>query len=287
MSPLLLLKRWMKFDSEVVARASEPEVKNTPVSPEDFSGGTGSGNVGLRDACLSGWFNGDTGELFEGFPITSDDVVVDVGCGDAAGTHFCARQGASLIVADIDAEKISVARSRLQNSPAKSVECFVTDANPLPIADNVATKVISTEVLEHVDDVRRFMSELVRVGKPGALYFLTVPDQVAEGLLTKLAPNSYFQKPNHVRIIDRDEFAKIVTDAGLVIEKRASYGFYWALWWTMFWSCDVDFDNPKHPALENWAKSWGALLKTPDGPKVKAVLDEFWPKSQVIIARKP
>lgn len=54
------------------------------------------------------------------------------------------------------------------------------------------------------------MAELVRVGQPGAQYLLTVPDPVAETVQKNLAPDSYFQKPNHIRIFQRDEFEQLV-----------------------------------------------------------------------------
>ncbi|WP_215199644.1 methyltransferase domain-containing protein, partial [Escherichia coli] len=44
------------------------------------------------------------------------------------------------------------------------LECLVSDCDPLPLADATATRVVSTEVIEHVDDPRQFLAELVRVG---------------------------------------------------------------------------------------------------------------------------
>jgi hypothetical protein len=55
----------------------------------------------------------------------------------------------------------------------------------------------------------------------------------------------------------------------------------------MFWSCDVDPGNNEQSALDHWANTWAAILKTRDGLRIKAALDGFMPKSQVIIARKP
>ncbi|WP_458238653.1 class I SAM-dependent methyltransferase, partial [Pseudomonas sp. P5_A2_2] len=108
--------------------------------------------LGLHDAMLSGWFNQQTGELFTGFPVTPEDTLLDVGCGDGGNVHFCGMRGAKIIVADIDAAKVEATRQRLTDTPARDVECHVTDCNPLPIADATATRVVSTEVIEHVDD---------------------------------------------------------------------------------------------------------------------------------------
>ena len=244
-------------------------------------------DVGLRDAVLSGWYQSETGELFKGLVISSDDVVVDVGCGDGGTARFCAGRGASMIVTDIDPTKVEATERSLADTPARSVRAMVSDSNPLPIEDGTASVVISTEVLEHVDDPAQFLSELARIGRSGARYLLTVPDPVAEALQKHLAHPSYFAKPNHVRIIQRDEFAELVSAAGLVIEQRSSYGFYWSLWWLMFWTTEVDFIGAPHPVFDNWARTWTALLDTPQGETVKRVLDNFMPKSQVILARKP
>ena len=56
--------------------------------------------LGLHDAMLSGWFNQETGELFTGFPVTPEDTLLDVGCGDGGNVHFCAMRGAKIIIAE-------------------------------------------------------------------------------------------------------------------------------------------------------------------------------------------
>lgn len=241
----------------------------------------------LLDAQLSGWFRNESGELFEGFPIRAEDSVLDIGCGDGAFTQFCANQGAEIICADIDGAKIAALELRLKSSAARAVIPLVTDADPIPLQDGRVNKIIAMEVLEHVADPAKFMSELVRVAKPGCQFLLTVPDPLAESVQKPLAPASYFEHPNHIRIFERDDFEQLVLDAGLVIERKASYGFFWSMWWFFFWSCKQDLSEPWHPLLRSWGNTWSTLLSMPDGLRVKKALDEAMPKSQAIIARKP
>ncbi|MBG4896039.1 class I SAM-dependent methyltransferase [Pseudomonas aeruginosa] len=242
---------------------------------------------GLRAAVLSGGFNQETDELFSGFPISAEDTVLDVGCGDGGNVHFCAMRGARIIIADIDAEKIARTRERLADTPARELECLVSDCDPLPLADATATRVVSTEVIEHVDDPRQFLAELVRVGQPGALYLLSVPHPTSEDLQKDFAADEYFRKPNHIRVLGEEQFAALVREAGLEILSHSRYGFYWSLWMLLFWEAKVDFGNPDHPLLEHWARTWQALLDSPRGPAIKQALDAVVAKSQVIIARKP
>jgi len=241
----------------------------------------------LIDANLSGWFKTDTGELLSGFYIDPADTVLDVGCGDGPFVHFCAQRGADVIFADIDAEKVATVERSLLHSNARSVKPLVTDANPLPLADATADKIIAMEVLEHVENPAQFMNELVRVGKPGAQFLITVPDPVGESIQRVLAPPPYFQHPNHIRVFERHEFEQLLTDSGLIIEKRIHYGFFWSMWWFFFWACKQDMLDPWHPILQSWTKTWSLLLETDEGPRIKQALDNALPKSQAIIARKP
>lgn len=272
-----------------------PDAPAPPSAPRSFD----PRMLGLRDAVLSGWYRQETDELFTGFRISGDDVVLDVGCGLGANATFCGARGAHVIFADADPAMVGVTEQSLRTTRARALTPIVGDADPLPIADGTATRIISTEVMEHVDDPVRFLAELVRVGRPGALYLLTVPDALQEGLQRQVAPAAFFERPDpsaptisglcggHLRTFSRDEFASLVTAAGLVIERRDYFGFYWSIWFALFWQCDVDFSAPAHPLLESWARTWQILLDMPGSGDLKQTLDRFMPKSQLILARKP
>jgi SAM-dependent methyltransferase len=252
--------------------------------------------TGLRDSVLSGWFNQDTKELFTGFPVGQGDIVADIGCGMGGHAQFCAQQGARLLLADVDPLRVEQAAAKIAALEGHApFECYVSDSNPLPIADGAATRIICSEVIEHVDSPAVLVAEIARIGRPGALYLLTCPDPRSEALQQRIARPAYFEKPNHVRILQHDEFARFVEAAGLEILSRHTYGFFWTIWLALFWSSDSvsgdlgekSFQLPGHPVLDNWLRTWQSLLDQPDGLKIKHALDEVIPKSQIIIARKP
>ncbi|MEO7066345.1 MAG: class I SAM-dependent methyltransferase [Rhodanobacter sp.] len=270
----------------------EPPATAAPASGEPTSSINdephGPSAVGLRDAKLGGWYREDTGELFRGVTIGTDDVVVDVGCGAGVNSLFCARHGAHVYAVDREPQVIRQMRAQLSIAGSGEHAALVSDANPLPLDNGMATRVICTEVLQHVDDPQQMLAELVRIGASGAIYLLSVPGALQEHLQEKVLPPEYRDQPGGaLRVIDHDEFAQWATDAGLVITEHTQHGFFWSMWWALFWGCKVELYDPAHPVLDHWTAAWQALLDMPQGQQLKQQLDEFMPISQIIVARKP
>lgn len=271
----------------------------TPMPPPMPVASVSPRDVGLHDAILDGWFLNDTGELLKGFAISADDTLLDVGCGEGVATLFAVRQGASVIFTDSEHDKVRELARQVDAQSTRQNLGLVSNSLPLPLADGCASKVVCMEVLEHIAEPEPFMAELVRMGRPGALYLLSVPAPLGEQLQQGIAPASYFQSPNHVQIFSAQRFAALVEDAGLVIEHRQASGFFWVMGMIFFWASERAagrdlsgavrdrIQAPYPPLMESWAKTWQDLLAQPNGLAIKQMLDQFMPKSQVIIARKP
>jgi SAM-dependent methyltransferase len=252
--------------------------------------------VGYQDAVNSGWYQRESGELLEGFKIVPEDTVLDIGCGEGLAALFCASRGAHVVFTDVDPEKIAALREKAVRSKARKIEAFVSDSRPLPLDDDYASKVLAMEMLEHTNDPAAILAEMVRVGKPGAHYLITVPDQRSEALQQPFADPSYFAAPNHIQIFDKKRFCDLVSGSGLVIEKYHTWGFYWVMWMSIFWSLPHQAPEgetlslvapPYHPALQHWSDTWEEIMKL---PRAQAMVDSFnrtLPKAQAIIARKP
>lgn len=191
-----------------------------------------------------------------------------------------------MVGVDLDDESLGIAKTRMASSRAASREFHSSNAEDLPVASDFATRVVCTEVLEHVENPETVLKELHRIGAPGCLYVITVPDSLQEQMQKHVADDVYFRHPNHVRIIDREDVSELVRSSGLEVLSQTGFGFYWSIWWAMFWGCESDFKTAEHPALMHWAMAWGELMKTEQGRRVKDGLDRFLPKSQLIIARK-
>lgn len=251
---------------------------------------------GLSDAVRRGWYRLETGELFAGFRITAEDIVLDVGCGEGNAVLFCAKQGAHIVFSDVDAAKIAALTQKARAAGARKVEGLVSDTAPLPLADAYATKILATEMLEHTADPEAILQELVRVGKPGARYLITVPDARSEMLQGPVAHPFYFRAPNHIQVFDKERFTRLVSNSGLKVERYDTWGFYWSVFMSIFWLVhrEGNLDGavldqikpPYHPVLQSWANTWAGLMELDGAEKLLESFDQFLPKTQVIIARK-
>ena len=243
-------------------------------------------STGFYDLCRSGWFNDANGELFLGFPLGPGDTYLDVGCGAGGAAIFAARRGCNVMATDLLPDAVASLDVRLREAGSAAHLCVVSDSAPLPVPSGWANRIVCCEVMEHVPDPVAFMDELVRVGAAGARYLLTVPDPASEAVQRAVAPPSYWNPPNHLRVFSHEDFGRLVTDAGLTIEKRHVMGFFSSVWWSLFWAAGQELGQPEKPLLAAWSDAWGRLLSCPDGDRVKVALDRCMPKSQIIVARK-
>ena len=104
----------------------------------------------------------DQVEAFGG--VVDGGTVVDVGGGSGYFTEEFRRRGARAYLFEPDLRELGA------KPPDGAV---VADGYLLPLADGVADVTFSSNVLEHVADPQTFVSELVRVTRPGGLIYVS------------------------------------------------------------------------------------------------------------------
>lgn len=252
--------------------------------------------VGLTDAVQSGWYLNDSQEVLKGFRIGPEDTVIDVGCGDGLATHFCARQGAHVVFTDIDSAKVESVRKLVTGLGARRIEGVVSDSLPLPLADGYGSKVMAMEMLEHTREPAKVLDELVRVGRSGAQYLITVPDARSEEVQKPIAAKNYFEMPNHIQIFSKHDFISLVEGAGLKVESYQTWGFFWTIWWCLNWlegkekGVGAVLDTvaqSRGDSMQSWTHVWSELQRHPGARNLMQTLNDALPKSQAIIAYKP
>jgi SAM-dependent methyltransferase len=103
--------------------------------------------------------------------VRSGDRVLDLGCGEGTFTALLAQTGA-------EAVGVEVAESALRRARAAHPEIgFLLSPvdGPLPLEDAAFDVVWASEVIEHVADTARWLSEIRRVLRPAGRLLLTTP----------------------------------------------------------------------------------------------------------------
>ena len=97
--------------------------------------------------------------------------VLDLGCGDGRVTAELARAGAQ--VTGVDPSRVAIERARKTH---RELDYLVVSADEgLPFADVSFDAVVCLNVLEHVVDTQRLVSEARRVLVPGGILSIAVP----------------------------------------------------------------------------------------------------------------
>lgn len=162
-----------------------------------------------------------------------------MGCG--SGRHTCAASRFKKVVAigsDINYEEAFEAKNRLIYQESLGEHgggvwgSMVSDIRCLPFEDNYFDLVICSEVLEHIDDHERAVSELTRVLKPGRNLVVSVPRHFPERICWALSKDYHRANNGHIRIYRKKELIALFEAAG--VNKWAlhfAHGLHSPYWW--------------------------------------------------------
>jgi SAM-dependent methyltransferase len=103
--------------------------------------------------------------------VRAGDRALDIGCG--AGDFTAALVQAGTVAVGADVAEAALTRARLRH-PGVDFQLVPFDG-PLPFGDNSFDLVWASEVIEHVADTARWLSEVRRVLAPGGRLLITTP----------------------------------------------------------------------------------------------------------------
>ena len=103
-------------------------------------------------------------EIVRGVPISSDDRLLDIGCGGGRQMMLLRPHCGSITGVDVSEEAVEGARRRFRRlSSPDGVELLCGGLEEFGFADGTFDKVFSFWVLQTVDDPQRFVREIRRV----------------------------------------------------------------------------------------------------------------------------
>jgi SAM-dependent methyltransferase len=178
---------------------------------------------------------------FDRLGVRPGDLVLDAGAGFGRHAFELARLGADVVALDYAADEVVATRGTFGAMVAAGeipVERYVGvlrgDATRLAFADNSFDRVITSEVLEHIQADVDAIAEFVRVLKPGGTFAATVPTWYPEKINWMLSDEYHAPKSvgGHVRIYTATELKAKLRSAGLTVTgTHHAHALHSPYWW--------------------------------------------------------
>ncbi len=210
---------------------------------------------------------------FDRLGVRAGDVVLDAGAGFGRHAFELARRGANVVALDYAAEEVVTTRGTFgamvaagEIPESRYVGVLRGDATRLAFADASFDRVITSEVLEHIQDDVAAIAELVRVLKPGGTFAATVPTWFPEKVNWMLSDEYHAPKSvgGHVRIYSATELKAKLRTAGLdVTGSHHAHALHSPYWWL---KCAVGPRRDDHPIVSRYRKllEW-EIVRQPRG----------------------
>jgi SAM-dependent methyltransferase len=232
---------------------------------------------------------------FDELALRPGALVLDVGAGFGRHAFEIARRGARVVALDYNDDEVCGTRDTFaamakagEIPEERYVGVLRGDATRLPFADNSFDAVITSEVLEHIQDDVAALAEMVRVLRPRGRFAATVPSWLPETINWKLSDEYHAPEAvgGHVRIYTATELRAKLRSAGLdVTGDHRAHALHSPYWWL---KCAVGPRNDDHRAVAAYRKflEWD-IIQQPRSTKIAdRVLSPVLGKSTVLYATK-
>jgi SAM-dependent methyltransferase len=222
-------------------------------------------------------------------------MFLDAGAGFGRHAFEAARKGATVFALDWAQEEVVGTRNTFGAMIEAREIPDVTyggalrgDATRLPFADGTFDVVVTSEVLEHIQDDVTAISELHRVLKPGGTLGVTVPTWWPEKINWMLSDEYHAPKSpgGHVRIYSATELKAKLRSAGLdVFASHHAHALHSPYWWL---KCAVGPANNDHPMVSRYRRflEWDIMTAPRSTRLAERVLSPVLGKSLIVYSRK-
>ena len=171
--------------------------------------------------------------------------VFEAGCGEGYGADLLAASANRVLALDYDAATVAHVRARY---PA--VEVAEGNLAALPLPDASVDVVVNFQVIEHLWDQPQFITECLRVVRPGGLLLISTPNRIT------FTPGSDVPvNPFHTRELNAAELAELLIGGGFEVD--GVYGV---------------FHGPRLAEMD--ARHGGSII---DAQIARALADAPWP----------
>ena len=144
--------------------------------------------------------------------------VLDVGCGDGALTYRIIKKGANVIGIDNSKEGIELAQEIFAQKKV-SAQLILSSAYQIPSDDNSVDCVVCSDVIEHLAEPEKMLSEIQRALKVGGKLVLTTPYRFGEIPWDRHHIKEYY--PGELKLLLSQYFSNIE-----IIETHPAFWFF-------------------------------------------------------------
>lgn len=232
---------------------------------------------------------------FDTLGLVPGDLVLDAGAGFGRHAYEVARRGGRIVALDYADDEVRTTRATFgamleenQIGRESYVGALRGDATRLPFPDDTFDRVITSEVLEHIQDDVSAIAELVRVLRPGGSFACTVPSWWPEKINWKLSDEYHAPKAvgGHVRIYSQTELTAKLRAAGLDVRgSHRAHALHSPYWWL---KCAVGPRRDDHRLVSTYRRflEWDITRQPRSVKAVEKILSPVMGKSLVIYATK-
>lgn len=128
--------------------------------------------------------------------------VLDVGCNNGYGTAVLARRCKTIVGIDVSPAAVEEAKSKYGS---RNVTFRHVDGGELPFKDGSFDLVTSFQVIEHLQDYKKYFDEIRRVLRPAGALLLTTPNA-----FIRLRASAKPWNPFHVHEFRADELFRLI-----------------------------------------------------------------------------
>jgi SAM-dependent methyltransferase len=164
---------------------------------------------------------------------TAPKRILDFGCGAGDAAKCFVERGHHVVGVDISASGIRLAKTKV---PAATFELIDSETH-LPFPDESFDICFCTEVIEHLFDVKGFISEISRLLVKDGLFLLTTPYHgwIKNLFIITFAFEKHFE-PNsgHIRFFSKRSMRHYLRLGGFRVERIHGIGRCWPVWKSMF-----------------------------------------------------
>ena len=231
---------------------------------------------------------------FDRTPLRAGTTVLDVGAGGGRHSFEAFRRGSWVVACDLDQQLLRQALGTMAamadegEAPATARAAGVqADARRLPFASGSLDIVVAAEVLEHIADDQRAMTEIARVLRPTGCLAVSVPRFLPERICWAISEEYHSNPGGHLRIYTEEVLRHRLVAAGFqLVERHHAHALHSPYWWL---KCVAGPRNEDAwlPRLYHRFLVWEIVRRPRAIRLLERALNPLLGKSVVLYLRKP